>query len=213
MRLPPQTPPTLLRGETVSVEQLLLSGPDCATQLTGRWGGKSQTKPLSQQPMGVQEGEGGSPHWMLPGQPPLNECVRGMGPDFSYITGWRAGVRLWRGSEQRKGFFQLHFIYLYPAVVLRWLAGIFPNDTLKYVICSAQKSLFRQIFFQVMITRIMPLSYLFCFATMHDAFLPPRTVTHVIGWLWVVYERTFRKQQFSEELWRPVKAFAALQVS
>lgn len=38
---------------------------------------------------------------LLPGQPPLNECVSGMQPDVeSYIRGWRAGVRLWRGSEK-----------------------------------------------------------------------------------------------------------------
>ncbi len=48
--------------ETVSVEQLLLPGPDGAAQLTGRWGGESRTKPLAQQPMGAQGGEGGSSH-------------------------------------------------------------------------------------------------------------------------------------------------------
>lgn len=55
---------------------------------------------------------------LLPREPPLNECVGGMRPDGSYITDWREGVRLWRGSDKgsnEEGIFFFHctlFIYI-----------------------------------------------------------------------------------------------------
>lgn len=64
----------------MSVEQLLFAELGCATRLTGRCGRESQRELLARKPIGARGGRG-TFVTLLPGQPPLNEFVRGMWPD------------------------------------------------------------------------------------------------------------------------------------
>lgn len=119
----------------------------------------------------------------LPGQPPLNECVRGMRPDGSYITGWRAGLRLWRGSDkgssgERDFFFPLPFIYLYPSVALASRNSTKPKHS------NMSPALDRKDFVEGKcwsIFRVKSVTNLFSFASVCDVYLSPHRVTHVIG--------------------------------
>lgn len=75
---------------------------------------------------------------LLPRQPPLNECVHGMWPDWGYITGWGEGWGSGGGAIKgavEKGTFFFHsplFIYI---LQLHFVSQqeFYPTKTLKYV--------------------------------------------------------------------------------
>lgn len=173
--LPPQAPPPFTEWETVSVEQLLLPNPAGAAQLTGRWGGESQRKPSTPQPIG-----GGKE----------DRHTVAKATTFEWVCSWNAarrqlynrlkgGVRLWRGSDKGSSWFFFHWpLFIYISQMCQ-PTGILPNQ--KHWNMSPTlhiQPLLREILW---FSGLMSVTSLLCFASTCDAFRSPRTVTHVIG--------------------------------
>lgn len=122
VQLPPQAPPLCWMGNCVSGAAPALSAWLCCSP---DWQVRQRVKDETAH----SAANGSAKRWgritiLLLRQPPLNECVHGMRPDGGYITGRRAGLRLWRGSVKgsngEKGFF-FHcplFIYIFSCVAL-----------------------------------------------------------------------------------------------